>query len=144
MRRTPIVAVFLVQAFLCGFCFRLGESRLAANPTFVACGQWACIDQYSWNPGTLKGTQCYTAQVPGSKWPWNGTANTTNALVNFYTPASTGKLPINPSGTFDRWIFPSFNNNCRNGNTYPMPNTVIATGSPPTPDTTGVPRFTCS
>jgi hypothetical protein len=125
MSTSQTTVALLAAAALCGFFFGLSEPRSTAAP--VPCAMWDCTDVYAWwvdgNPG---GTKCFSAQKPGSKPPFKGTDNLTNALVHGYVPASIGKLPVIQNGTFDRYKWDSTDYQCAQVNgQWPSPQQAL-------------------
>ena len=124
MRRKPTLFVLLLGAFLCGFCFRIGEETARAVP--VNCNQWPCVDSYAWitNDKTV-----FSAEKSGTVTP-DADSHTTQALLNFYSPATLGKLPQNPTGNnIQRFTWGEWYPQCTNNNKNPLPETCDPGGT---------------
>jgi hypothetical protein len=105
-----------------------------------------CEPLYSWwTFGTPGGSKCQSAQIPGATFPFAGTDNSNTAVKAVYVPTASGVgCALNPSGTFDRWVWPSNTAGCApSGGVYPTPETVTVSGTPPTLSAPGVGRNTC-
>lgn len=135
------LTLFAIAA--CSFCFGLGQQQVPAAPI---CTMSCCEPLYSWwTFGTPGGSKCQSAQIPGATFPFAGTDNSNTAVKAVYVPTASGVgCALNPSGTFDRWVWPSNTAGCApSGGVYPTPETVTVSGTPPTLSAPGVGRNTC-
>jgi len=115
----------VVAAALSGFCFRMGESYVSAQPP--PCPNYACKDVYAWwtngNPG---GNQC--SAVSGLGDP---KTHTTHANPGIFATSSNGQMPIiTTTNPIDRLTYSTHNPTCGKNaqGQWQTPQEVVPTG----------------